>query len=218
MLLVGSTPAIPRPLRKSRCQPAGLCVPWQVTHTKEVDGKIRLRFKLGWVSAFSADGYTTLMVRPSARKLTRATFLNPLTSPPGRPRAIVQCVWISGTPRENIGVFHASSLNVAPISPNTPQAENCPNKCYKALDDCVIRVDFDKSSDKAANPKLPKNKVIEVIESKELDDGSGVIRMQFQKGASPKRRAPRSAPRLDAWRRAKPQAGRATAPRRARSC
>ena len=64
----------------------------EVTHTKEVDGKIRLRFKLGWVSAFSADGYTTLMVCPSARKLTRATFLNPLTSPPGRPRAIVQCV------------------------------------------------------------------------------------------------------------------------------
>jgi hypothetical protein len=56
----------------------------------------------------------------------------------------------------------------------------------------------------AANPKLPKNKVIEVIESKELDDGSGVIRMQFQKGASPKRRAPRSTPRLNAWRRAKP--------------
>ena len=88
MLLVGSTPAIPRPLRKSRCQPADLCVPWQVTHTKEVDGKIRLRFKLGWVSAFSADGYTTLMVCPSARKLTRATLLNPLTSPPGRPRAM----------------------------------------------------------------------------------------------------------------------------------
>ena len=74
------------------------------------------------------------MVRPSARKLTRATFL----------------VWISATPREKIGVFHASSLNVAPISPNTPQAENCPNKCYKALDDCVIRMDFDKTSDKVA--------------------------------------------------------------------
>jgi hypothetical protein len=34
--------------------------------------------------------------------------------------------------------------------PKHPQAENCPNKCYKALDDCVIRMDFDKTSDKVA--------------------------------------------------------------------
>jgi hypothetical protein len=93
-----------------------------VTHLKKQGEKTRLRYKGGWTSPLTNDGYTVLF-----------------------------------------------------------SADN-ENRHYRAQEDCTVRVGFDKTSDKAGNPVLPKNKVIEVIDMKPAEAGSKTMRLQFSGG------------------------------------
>jgi hypothetical protein len=101
-----------------------------------VGERTRLRFEGGWTSPVSAEGYILLFSEDN----------------PNRRRSPRAALSFSRRPARSVRRLAAEIHRVRMTPP-------CAARHYRAAEDCAVKVGFDRASEKAEIPKLPRNKV-----------------------------------------------------------